>query len=146
MCTVLYCLYNACTLVYTEHTILHVCESADGTPRSALFLSGSGNPQLQENNPALGLCCDTAHCPCCCVCVCVCVLFVYTCVLLLAGINSVGRVPASDYVIDDGCTRTSSAPPSLSAAAAAVEQGISACSCIHAQPWATAAAQDPPPG
>lgn len=70
----------------------------------------------------------------------------YICVCLLPGINSVGCVPAGDSVEDDGCTWTSPAPPTVSAAAAAVEQGVSACSCIHTHPWATATAQDPPPG
>ncbi len=51
--------------------ILYVCESADGTPQNPLFLSGSGNSQLQENNPALSLCCDTAHCHWRCAVVCV---------------------------------------------------------------------------
>lgn len=87
---------------------------------------------------------------CACWCECVCVLHVYLCmcicVCLLPGINSVGCVPAGDSVEDDGCAWTSSVPPSVSAAAAAVEQGISACSCIHTHPRATATAQAPPPG
>lgn len=113
-----------------------------------LFLSGSGNSQLQGNNPALWLCCDTAHCPrrCAVVCVLYVYLCMYICVCLLPGINSVGCVPAGDSVKDDGCSRTSSAPLSVSAAAAAVEQGISARSCIHTHSRTTATAQSPASG
>ena len=87
---------------------------------------------------------------CCCVCVCVRVLYVHLsmdiCLCLQPGINSVGRVPTGESVEDDGCTRTSSAPPSVSAAAAAVEQGIPIRSCIQTHPRTTATAQSPPPG
>lgn len=111
-----------------------------------LFLSGSGNSQLQGNNPALWLCCDTAHClwRCAVVCVLYVYLCMYICVCLLPGINSVGCVPAGDSVEDDGCSRTSSAPLSVSAVAAAVEQGVPACSCIHTLP--RTATQSPPSG
>lgn len=80
-----------------EHTICAVCESADGTPQHAFF------PQqqwklIQENNPALGLCCGAAHCPWRCVVVCLYCMCrsMYTCVCLLPGINRAGCVPAGD--------------------------------------------------
>lgn len=125
-----------------------------GPPRNPFFsLSCSGNSELQENNPALVLCCGTAHCPWrCVVYVNVCVLYVYLCTdicvrSLLPSINSVWCVPPADSVEDDGCTRTSSsAPPRVSAAAAALEQGFPACSRIHTDTRTTPAAQSPPPG
>lgn len=52
-----------------EHTICAVCESADGTPQHAFF-SQQQWKLIQENNPALGLCCGAAHCPWRCAVVC----------------------------------------------------------------------------
>jgi len=131
-------------------SILCVRESADETPQNPLFLSCSGNSKLQENYPALCLCCDTAHCPQRCAVGFVCVLYVYLCmyiwVRLLPGINSVGCVPTGDSVEDDGYAGTSSAPASVSVAAAAAEQGIPASSCIHSHSRTTATAQSPPSG
>lgn len=101
-----------------------------GLPKIPCFSFTVEAPKLEENYPALGLCCDTAHCPWrCVVFACVCVpVYVHLHVL---GIKSVGCVPAGDSLEDDGCTRTSSASAAVSVAAAAVEQGIPACSCIH---------------
>lgn len=74
----------------------------------------------------------------------VCVFTVPAFVHLPPAIKSIGGVVTGDSVEDDGRTGTSSAPASVSAAA--VEQGIPACSSVHPQPRTTAAAQNPAPG
>lgn len=78
LCTSLVSLCPTCILVHDEHTICTIYENADGTPQNPPFFpSSSGTWQLQENNPALGLCCVAAHCAQRCSVVCV--LYVHLC-------------------------------------------------------------------
>lgn len=99
MCTVLCFLCPSRMSVDCEHTICAVCESADGTPQNALFLSSSGSriatgeqssarPLLRRSSLSLEVRrCVFAPYACRRMCICLC---------SLPGINSVGRVPAGD--------------------------------------------------
>lgn len=147
-CLLLQCVvFLHCVAVceYSVQATCALCESADGTPWNGLFSSAAIETQLQENNPVLSLLLLLLLCVRVCVCMCACA-GTCECTHMQLGINSVSCVPAGNSVHDDGRTCTASARFSVTAAAAALEQGTSTRSRIHTHPRTAAPTQAPPPG
>lgn len=110
------------------------------------FLSSNWNSATGEQSSAqpaavvvVVLCVRVCVCMCACAGTC-------ECTHMQLGINSVSCVPAGNSVHDDGRTCTSPARFSVTAAAAALEQGTSTRSRIHTHPRTAAPTQAPPPG